>query len=135
VVRVPEPTLTLFSSSLLSKWGFNDGDDPDDWLDYCERLGVDYTALGFPLVPLVQRYLLPALEQTVTVVEVETCHNPIRVETVDGQDMTEVWHNRAPEPTLTPEAVDVPMAAVLQLALDEAGLTEPPRFTPPLFAP
>lgn len=127
-----EPHLTLFSASLLSKWGFNDGDDPEDWLDYCEAHGVDYNALDFPLVALVRRYLLPRIQQPITVVEIETSHNPIRAETVDGQDMTEVWHNRAPEPELTPQAVDVPMADVLQLALAEAGLTDPPRSTPPL---
>ncbi|MFF5001719.1 hypothetical protein ACFY3G_02730 [Streptomyces phaeochromogenes] len=126
------PLLTLFSSSLLSKWGFNDGADPDDWLDYCEAHGIDHSKVDFPLVPLVRRYLLPNLEQSVTLVEVESSHNPIRALTVDGKDMTEVWHGRAPEPTLTPEAVDVPMAVVLSLALAEAGLTEPPRYTGPL---
>ncbi|MFE7236099.1 hypothetical protein ACFVAF_36905 [Streptomyces sp. NPDC057596] len=127
-----EPRLTLFSSDLLSKWGFNDGDDPDDWLDYCEAHGVDYNQVDFPLVQLVRHYLLPKIKQQLTVVEVETSHNPIRAETVDGKDVTEVWFGRAPEPTLTPEAVDVPMADVLRLALTEAGLSEPPRFTPPL---
>lgn len=127
-----EPHLTLLSSSVLSKWGFNDGNDPDDWLDYCEVRGIDYNALDFPLVALVRRHLLPRIEQPITVVEVETSHNPIRAETVNGQDMTETWFGRAPEPTLTPESVDVPMSDVLVLALAEAGLTEPPRFTPPL---
>ncbi|WAZ20179.1 hypothetical protein STRCI_001278 [Streptomyces cinnabarinus] len=115
------PHLTLRSSSLLSKWGFNDGDDPEDWLDYCEANGIDYTNLDFPLIPIVRRYLLPKLDQSVEVVELETCHNPIRAETVDGQDVTEVWFGRAPEPTLTPESVDVPMADVLRLALAEAA--------------
>jgi hypothetical protein len=129
---MPEPHLTLFSSSLLSKWGFNDGDDPDDWLDYCEAHQVDHNELDFPLVALVRRYLLPKLQQSVTVVEIETSHNPIRADSVDGQDVTEVWYGRAPEPTITPEAVDVPMADVLRLALAEAALSEPPRRTPPL---
>jgi hypothetical protein len=132
VVTVAGPHLTLFSSSLLSKWGFADGDDPDDWLDYCEANGVDYTRLDFPLVALVRRFLLPRIEQAVTVAEIETCHNPIRAETVDGRDVTEVWFGRAPEPRLTPECVDVPMADVLRLALTEAGLTEAPRYSPPL---
>ena len=127
-----EPHLTLFSSSLLSKWGFNDGDAPHEWLDYCEAHGIDYNALAFPLVALVQKHLLPRIEQRVTVAEVETIHNPIRVDTIDGADVTEVWFGRAPEPALTPEYVDVPMAEVLNAALAEAGLTEPPRFTPPL---
>ncbi|MER6098351.1 hypothetical protein ABT154_21335 [Streptomyces sp. NPDC001728] len=127
-----ESHLTLFSSSLLSKWGFNDGDDPDAWLDWCEGQGIDYNALPFPLIPLVRTHLLPRIEQAVSLVEVETSHNPIRVETVDGVDVTEVWYGRAPAPTLTPDHVNVPMAEALSLALAEAGLTEPPRFDPPL---
>jgi hypothetical protein len=129
---MPEPHLTLFSWCLLSKWGFNDGDAPDQWYDYCEALSVDYTKLDFPLVQLVRRYLVPKLEQAVKVIDVETSHNPIRVETVDGQDVTEAWYGRTPAPTLTPEYVDVPMADVLRLALTEAGLTEAPSYTPPL---
>ncbi|MFF3857552.1 hypothetical protein [Micromonospora sp. NPDC002575] len=130
-----EPTLTLFAWGLLSKWGFNDGDDPELWLDYCEARGIDYNALGFPLAALVRRHLVPVLDQDVTVVDIETCHNPIRADTVDGVDVTDVWYGDAPKPTLTPEYVDVPMADVLRLALAEAGLTEPPRSTPPLPLP
>lgn len=127
-----EPYLTLFSSSLLSKWGFNDGEDPDGWLDWCDNQGIDHTALGFPLIRLVHDCLVPAIDQDVTVVDIETCHNPVRAKTVNGADVTEAWYGRAPEPTLTPEYVNVPMRTVLTLALEEAGLTEPPRFTPPL---
>ncbi|WP_327230819.1 hypothetical protein [Streptomyces murinus] len=113
---VAEPHLTLFSSDLLSKWGFNDGDDPDDWLDYCEAHGIDYNTVDFPLVALVRRYLLPVLDQDVTVVEIETIHNPIRAELVDGIDVTEAWYGRAEAPTLTPEYVDVPMSEAAALA-------------------
>ncbi|MFJ4974198.1 hypothetical protein ACIP6X_02405 [Streptomyces coeruleorubidus] len=130
-----EPSLTLFSRCLLSKWGFNDGEAPDQWFDYCDNLGVDWTKLEYPLTALVRHCLLPVIEQDVTVVEIETSHNPIRVEKISGQDVTEVWYGRAPEPTLTPDAVDVPMAQVLRLAIAEAGLTEVPRYTPPLSSP
>ncbi|WP_329114410.1 hypothetical protein [Streptomyces sp. NBC_01353] len=127
-----EPTITLFSRDLLSKWGFNDGDDPDAWLDWCEQQGIDYNQLGYPLAALVRRHLLPAIEQNVTVVDVESSHNPIRAEVVDGVDVFDVWRGRAPEPTLTPDHVDVPMGEVLRLALAEAGLNEPPHFKGPL---
>ncbi|MET9517024.1 hypothetical protein [Streptomyces sp. NPDC002994] len=111
-----ERHVTLFSDDLLSKWGFNDGEDPETWLDYCDEHGIDYNEVDFPLVKLVQRYLIPVIEQTVTVAVIETCHNPIRVDTVDGVDVTEAWFGRAPSPTLTPESVDVPMTEVARLA-------------------
>ena len=127
-----EPHLTLFSRCLLSKWGFNDGEAPDQWYDYCDNLGVDWTKLEFPLTALVRKYLLPAMGQDVTVCDIETSHNPIRAETVNGKNVTDVWYGRSPEPELTPEYVDVPMADVLRFALAEAGLTETPRHTPAL---
>lgn len=131
-MSVTQPHITLFSRCLLSKWGFNDGEAPDQWYDYCDSLGIDWTKLEYPLSALVRKYLHPALDQAVTLCDIETSHNPIRAETVNGKDMTEVWYGRAPGPTLTPEAVDVAMADVLRLALAEAGLAQVPRYTPPL---
>jgi hypothetical protein len=123
-----EPTLTLFSADLLSKWGFNDGADPDAWLDWCDAQGIEHNALGdFPWAAIVRAHLAPAIEQDVTLVDIETSHNPIRVETVNGTGVREAWYGRAEAPALTPELVDVPMPVVLRLALKAAGLTDPPR--------
>ncbi|MGW2837319.1 hypothetical protein ACWCWD_06360 [Streptomyces sp. NPDC001493] len=122
-----EPTLTLFSADLLSKWGFNDGNTPDVWLDWCDNQDVAHEALGFPWAAIVRAHLVPAIEQDVTTVDIETCHNPIRVDAVNGVDVTEAWYGRAEAPTLSPDHVDVPMAEVLRMALAEAGLTDAPR--------
>jgi hypothetical protein len=119
--------LTLFSRCLLSKWGFNDGDDPDDWLDYCDAHGIDYNEVDFPLVELVRRYLLPALDQTVTVVEIGTNHNPIRAQTVNGIDVSAAWRDREPELALTPEYVEIPMVEVARVALDLHGASRESR--------
>lgn len=119
--------LTLFSSCLLSKWGFNDGDAPADWLDYCDAHGIDCNEVDFPLVELVRRYLLPALDQTVTVVEIGTNHNPIRVQTVDGIDVSAAWRDREPELALTPEYVEIPMTEVARVALDLHGASRESR--------
>lgn len=126
-----EPHITLLSCDLLSKWGFNDGDDPEAWLDWCDEHGVDHNELEFPWAALVREHLVPLIDQAINVVDVETIHNPIRVDTVDGVDVIKAWSNKAPAPTLTPESVDVPMAAVLRLALHEAGRTEAPRYQGP----
>ncbi|MEV0470223.1 hypothetical protein [Streptomyces prunicolor] len=129
------PHLTLFSADLLSKWGFNDGDTPDAWLDYCEAHHVDYNKVDYPLTALVRRHLVPVLDQAVTVCDIETSHNPIRVDTIDGRDVTHLWHggrSTNAEALLTPEHVDVPLSDVLRLALAEAGLAEPPRYAPTL---
>ncbi|MEU0955848.1 hypothetical protein ABZ353_26465 [Streptomyces niveus] len=122
-----ESHITLFSSCLLSKWGFNDGDTPESWLDWCETNGIDHTKLKFPLIALVRKHLEPAIEQTIEVTKIGTSHNPIRALRVDGIDMGNVWSARAPAPHLTPDYVTVPMTEVLRLALEEAGLSEAPR--------
>ncbi|WP_236241147.1 hypothetical protein [Streptomyces sp. CC228A] len=124
--------VTLFSSSLLSKWGFNDGDEPEAWLNWCDTHGIDYTRLDYPLAALVREHLLPVIEQPVTAVDIETCHNPIRIDTLHGVDVTNYWRDTSVEGLLTPEKVDVPMTEVLRLALAEAGLTEAPRYEGPL---
>jgi hypothetical protein len=111
-----EPSLTLYSDGLLSKFGFNDGDDPDDWLDYCEANGIDYNEVDFPLVQLVRQYLLPALDQQVTVVEIETAHNPIRARTVDGIEVRGDVTVHGDPIELTPEQVTIPMSEVARLA-------------------
>ena len=113
--------VTLFSSGLLSKWGFNDGDAPDEWLDWCDERGIDYNALpgwrSSILPRLVREFLLPVIEQDVKVVGIGTNHNPVRAETVDGQDVTGYWYKSREEgPALTPGYVTVPMAEVAKLA-------------------
>lgn len=110
------PTLTLYSDGLLSKFGFNDGDDPEEWLEYCEANGIDYNEVDFPLVQLVRQYLLPALDQHVTVYEIETAHNPIRALTVDGIDLRGEDTIHGDPIDLTPESVTIPMAEVARLA-------------------
>lgn len=117
-----ESVLYLHSSGLLSKWGFNDGAAPDDVLDYCEERGLLTDAHGYyqpvswrPILEqLVRRYLLPTLDQHVTVVHIETTHNPIRAETVDGVNVDDCWHDGG-GPELTPESVTIPMAEVAAL--------------------
>jgi hypothetical protein len=55
------------------------------------------------------------LDQNVTVTESPIMtHNPIRAETVNGIDVTELWADLEDNsrPVLTPEYVDVPMAGI-----------------------
>ena len=97
--------LHLFTESLFSKWGFGDGDEPDHLLDCLDaahlKLSSDWHAV---LRLLVRRHLVPALNRTVAVYDIETIHNPVRAESVDG--------------------VEVPWAAVVgQEPLPEYGLT------------
>lgn len=117
---MPElPELHLFSESLLSKWGFNDGDTPDHVLDYCEDRGIDYNAWDWHdvLRRLVRKHLLPELEKnhTIELVDVECCHNPIRASKVDGVDVSDEWYMGGDAITqLTPDGVSIPMEDVVR---------------------
>ena len=70
------------------------------------------------LLPILVRcYVLPALDQKVTVADITTNHNPIRAVTVDGQDAERYWYESADcGPALTPEWVTVPLDEVLRMA-------------------
>ena len=116
-------SLTLFSDGLLSKWGFGDGDNPDSWYDYCDDHGIDSAQIAWrPLLcQLVHRYLLPVLDQNVTVIEISTIHNPIRAETVDGIDVTGCWYEDC-GPSLTPERVEIPFEEVLRVARETTAV-------------
>ncbi|WP_149180024.1 hypothetical protein [Streptomyces sp. TRM49041] len=121
-----EPVITLRSDDLFSKFGFNDGARPDGWEEYVASRGFDPDEVRFPLLALVRRYLVPALDQEVTVMDTGSFHNPARAATVDGVDFSDRRHEEYSGVKLTPETVTVPLSAVLELAREEQGLTEPP---------
>jgi hypothetical protein len=112
-----EPGFWLISAGLLSKWGFDDGSLPDGYLDWLDDQGLDYPDDDTEILrTLVRTRLVPALDQRVELVEIETSHNPIRATTVDGVDVEECWYGRQEEPTLTPDAVFVPYRDVHAVA-------------------
>ena len=108
--------LRLYSSGLLSRWGFNDGDTPEAFYDYCEDHEIDYGAIdwGHTLVKLVREFLLPAIEQDIEVHEIETSHNPIRARCVGGVEVAFPVDDTI---KLTPEYVEVSWATVVEMAV------------------
>lgn len=94
---------TLFSDGLLSKWGFHDGGQFDDFeFEYSSPDGPDAKTI---LVAAVKAYLVPQLKQSVNIVEIITSHNPIRANTVDGREVD--WYNDNPTIKLEPKSVEV----------------------------
>ena len=94
------PLLFLYADSLLSKFGFSDGDCPDAFLDWCE---AGYAPDLYPraihcwrevLPVIVRKYLLPELKAKgfeVTVSEMVTNHNPVRADAVNGKSLDAFW--------------------------------------------
>ena len=107
------PVVRLFSSGLLSKFGFNDGDAPDEWWDYCEDKDIDLPpGTWHPILrELVNEFLLPVLTQKVEIVYIGTNHNPVRADTIDGVSIDGYGDEK-----LTPESVEIPMAEVEKVA-------------------
>lgn len=93
--------ITLFSSSLFSKFGFYDGDTPEqvyEWLESdAPELLEDYgrTWRWRPvLVELVENHLLPWLGTDVETYRIETNHNPIRARSVNGVEVVDLEDDR-----------------------------------------
>lgn len=109
------PDLTLYSFGLLSKWGFSDGDCPDEIEDYLDEIDAPYPApkdWHTALRKLVREHLLPALAEhhTIEVYDIDTIHNPIRARTVDGHEIDDYADND--HIVLAPDVVTVPWIAV-----------------------
>lgn len=135
----PERMLILFSDGLLSKWGFNDGDLPEEFYEWWHETRCPPSCFWecYAKVPdkpviqvLVRRFLLPALDQRVEVYDIGTIHNPIRASSVDGLEVPdEVIYGSTRGPALTPASVEVPYAEVAKVIDELAGLpvSEEPR--------
>lgn len=100
------PKMRLYSKCLLSKWGFGDGDMPEALEDYYDEQpwpkGANWhTALRI----LVRRHLVPIIEQTIEVYDIDTTHNPIRASSVEGQAVDDLAIDHPF--ILTPECVEV----------------------------
>lgn len=71
-------TMRLYADCLGSKFGFNDGDEPEALLDWCDEHGLPYPEDWHAvLIRLVRAHLLPLLPG-VEVQTISTAHNPIR---------------------------------------------------------
>jgi hypothetical protein len=86
---MPEPTFTLDADSLLSKWGFGDGDALSDW--WWDNFDEDAPFNDHDVLhALVLAHLVPAIRNAGHEVEVEfieTIHNPVRADTFDGRQV------------------------------------------------
>lgn len=106
--------LVLHSDCLLSKGGFGDGDEPDWLLDILDERGLDHPVDWHGILwQLVNEHLVPALDQRVETVRIETNHNPVRASTVNGANVEGLWTSNATT-CLTPKSVTVPLDRVLE---------------------
>ncbi|MCB2224835.1 MAG: hypothetical protein KQH83_11765 [Actinobacteria bacterium] len=110
----PPAAVTLYPEDLLHKFGFDDGDVMFFFMqDHGLGTGLDHHHL---LIAVVERLLVPRLDQDVETMTIwATLHNPIRARTIDGEEAT--IHC-----TITPESVDIPAEAILEI---HASLTRP----------
>lgn len=114
-----EEILTLWSNGLLSKWGFNDGDTPNEVYELLYKEDIDWQDVDWrdEVLPLlVEKYVVPLLDQKVEIYRIYTAHNPIRAASVQEEIVTDsVIYGSEPLPAvhLTPELVEIPMDVVL----------------------
>ena len=110
--------MKFYTNGLLSKWGFEDGDQL-----------IEYTyasyAWGAPqlcdrndlLVAVVRKFVLPHLVQRVEVYEIGGSHNPIRAKSVDGVEFDNHYDTEQPD-LLTPSVLEVDDEEIRSLAME-----------------
>lgn len=112
--------MRFYTSGLLSKWGFKDGDILDDLLwdsGLCGtgKLGDDSELQEHDvLTKIIQDYVLPKITDDVKTCRIMTIHNPIRAEFVNGVSVE--WTNSKQEIKINPEFVEVPDELIIQVA-------------------
>lgn len=104
-------SITLYGDSLLSKWGFGDGDMLGDW--WWDHFDQDFPADEHAVLrDLVRTHLVPAIEAAgiqLSVFDIETIHNPIRAEVVNGEEVDHYNGDATFEPQVD---VSVPVEAI-----------------------
>ena len=74
--------LLMSTEDLLSKFGFNDGDVPDELWDilYRAKISMSIEIWENVLRKLVRKHLLPLLPDGTEAYDIASAHNPIRVD-------------------------------------------------------
>lgn len=108
--------IRFYTSGLLSKWGFKDGDILSEECDSI-LFGKDSEHKLLDLI--VREKILPALKHEVTYIFVETNHNPCRVQTVDG--ILVDWYSEEYHPLLTPAYIELTEQEIIDLDLKHAN--------------
>lgn len=115
--------------SLLSKWGFNDGDILDGHPD--ERIrSLSYDEQHDLLFEVVQRYILPHLRansgKPIRIVQLSTTHNPVRVSMIGEETTHHLWyeHTEGIESLLKPESIEVKDDDIVTLAIEKGMIDE-----------
>lgn len=107
----PPDLVEFWTADLLSKWGFSDGDQLS-WLD---EFGIKHDQAV--LCAVVRQKILPLLKQKVEVLEMGTCHNPIRASSVDGLNVQDLWYlPDSDKPVLFPLSVVLTGEEILEIA-------------------
>lgn len=116
-----EPRFYMEANSLLSKWGFGDGDALTDWWwdNYDEDPPFNdrealHTLTLVHLMPLIRKAGWEG-----ELVRIATNHNPVRIERLNGSDVTGEWYSSDAdetfdniEATLTRAEIESTLAAV-----------------------
>lgn len=113
-----DDTICFVTDHLLAKWGFADAEllndflrnngfeqldeESDEWYQFSRRV----------LCEVVERYVLPEIQNDIKPYRVTTSHNPVRVYEVDGRRVDEPDI----EPSLKPPEVEVSKVTVLETA-------------------
>jgi hypothetical protein len=123
--------MRFWTDGLISKWGFDDGDQLSDYCYDLSEEGVKVEDHDL-LIAVVKRKILPALDQHLDLEVISTIHNPIRATHVDGLDVRSAHYEPDFPSPITPEFVDVPEEVIRALAVELSAVSaSPSAYTQP----
>lgn len=105
--------MIFYTEALLSKWGFDDGDLLGEML--LEKLGEDYFKLDQKeiLFEVVRDHIVPKISNNIEIYYINTCHNPVRADKVDGIRVNDTGDN---DISIVPEKIEVEDNIILEIA-------------------
>lgn len=94
------------TSSLLCKWGFNDGGILDDMIHKYFGYLLKNKEI---LCSVIRKFVVPRLEGEFEVsYSVSISHNPVRISKIDVEDLAHLWYNSdEKKPEIYPKIVSV----------------------------
>lgn len=113
--------MEFYTGGLGSKWGFEDGDQLLDWWwdKVDEGLLPDEPGGRALLLEVLERLVIPAIENDVATYRIATIHNPVRASKVDGVEVD--CMDPSADYGIRPDFVTVDDETLLTIALEIAS--------------
>ncbi len=110
--------ICFYTKDLLCKFGFEDGDILSEIISNYFGCLIDGNKV---LAAVIKRYVAPCLKGNINIVyDVSISHNPVRINMINGEDVSSLWYeiDENKKPTIFPEKVFVNIPILIMFIKD-----------------